>query len=241
MSTYVISDLHSHLDILKRFIADINPEDRVFCLGDAIDKGPDGIRVLDYIRTSDQITMLLGNHELMMIEFLKARRKYTQSFRSRLGIFSGDYNYLDKKSLWLDWNGGQSTFDDFMSLPVSQQMEIENYLNSLPVLLNLTVGDRDFVLVHAFPANFDGRDIYYLESGDDVNEYVWTREPHFHIEGKTVVTGHTIVQYYFGKNEVETDGQWYDIDLGLAMNSAVSQLAVLCLDDLKVSYYPLYE
>ena len=239
MATYVISDLHSHLNILKRFVSDIDPQDKVICIGDVIDKGPDGIRVLEYIRESSQITMTLGNHEVMMLDFLLAQSKYRSS-----GILDRYFlkkDYEAKGRLWQGWNSGKATYDDFMTLSDKRRAVITEYLMSLPLLLNEEVNGRKFVLVHAFPYNYQGKNVYYKECPDQVAEYVWNREPYFHIDGRIVVTGHTIVQYHYGNDKVETDGQWYDIDMGLAMNSAVSKLAALRLDDLSVTYYNLWE
>ena len=239
MATYVISDLHSHLNILKKFVSDIDKEDKIICIGDVIDKGPDGIRVLEYIMDSDQITMLLGNHEIMMLDFLEAQNRYRNS--SLLDRYFLKKEYEAKGRLWQGWNSGKATYDDFMTMSEKRRNEICDYLNSLALLKNVEVNGQQFVLVHAFPYDYQENDVYYKGCGDLVNEYVWTREPYFHIEGKIVITGHTIVQYHYGKDTIETDGQWYDIDMGLAMNSSVSRLAALCLDDMSVRYYNLID
>ena len=106
--------------------------------------------------------------------------------------------------------------------------------------MQLEVNQRQFVLVHSYPARIADRPyLYYEEVKDHINDFVWARDPYCKVEGKIVIVGHTIVQYEFRKDEVETDGEWYDIDLGLAMDCSLSKLAVLKLDDLSVRYYPL--
>ncbi len=107
-------------------------------------------------------------------------------------------------------------------------------------MLNVQVNDRDFLLVHAMPYEDNGiKNLYYGDVEADIEQYVWMRNPYCHVENKTVIVGHDIVQIEFRKKTIETDGQWYDIDLGLAMNNELSRLAVLCLDDLSVKYYDL--
>ena len=241
MATYVISDIHSHLSVLKDFLKDITEEDRVICLGDTIDKGPDGIRVLNLIRNDPRFTLLMGNHELMMLQFLMAEYNLQHlpkgSLTTRLRYLKA---YKEMEMLWLDWNDGMRTLRDFQSLSAEEQNDIHLYLYNLPVLMQLEVNQRQFVLVHSYPARIADRPyLYYEEVKDHINDFVWARDPYCKVEGKIVIVGHTIVQYEFRKDEVETDGEWYDIDLGLAMDCSLSKLAVLKLDDLSVRYYPL--
>ena len=69
MSTYVVSDLHGQFDIFMRLLekAHFSPDDKLYMLGDAIDRGPDGIKILQYVMNSENMEFLLGNHELMML------------------------------------------------------------------------------------------------------------------------------------------------------------------------------
>ena len=48
MSTYVISDIHGQYKAYKKMLREIDfkPEDTLYVLGDAIDRGPNGIKVL---------------------------------------------------------------------------------------------------------------------------------------------------------------------------------------------------
>jgi len=48
MSTYAISDLHGQYDIFEKLldVIDFSENDFLYVLGDAIDRGPDGIKIL---------------------------------------------------------------------------------------------------------------------------------------------------------------------------------------------------
>jgi diadenosine tetraphosphatase ApaH/serine/threonine PP2A family protein phosphatase len=61
--TALISDVHANLEALLAVLADIETRDceRIFCLGDAINYGPDPVRVLELVERLD--LMLMGNHE----------------------------------------------------------------------------------------------------------------------------------------------------------------------------------
>ena len=82
MATYVISDVHGHLADLRVVLGKaglVDAEDRwtggssrLWVLGDLVDRGPDGIGVVRLVRSlqqqaPDQVRVLLGNHESMML------------------------------------------------------------------------------------------------------------------------------------------------------------------------------
>lgn len=63
--TYVMSDIHGMAHLLKEMFGRISfsPEDRLYILGDLIDRGPDPAGVLDLVMGKKNITVLTGNHE----------------------------------------------------------------------------------------------------------------------------------------------------------------------------------
>lgn len=69
MSVYAVSDIYGQLDIflagLKKI--DLQADNQLYVIGDAIDRGPDGIRILQYIMEHPNIDLLIGNHELLML------------------------------------------------------------------------------------------------------------------------------------------------------------------------------
>ena len=71
---YVLSDIHGNAKNFDAILQQIclQPEDILYILGDVIDRHPDGIRILRKIMSMPNAKMLLGNHEYMMLEALKA-------------------------------------------------------------------------------------------------------------------------------------------------------------------------
>ena len=49
---YVVSDIHGYYDVFLKGIEtiDLKPTDTLYMVGDAIDRGPDGIEILKYIK-----------------------------------------------------------------------------------------------------------------------------------------------------------------------------------------------
>ena len=63
MKTALISDIHSNIEALHAVLADIEPRgvDRIFCLGDVVNYGPDPVECLKLVQRLD--LSLMGNHE----------------------------------------------------------------------------------------------------------------------------------------------------------------------------------
>lgn len=69
--TYVISDIHGCFDEFCHVLArsGFAANDRLFILGDAIDRGPQSVSVIKWLLNApSNVTYMLGNHELMMLE-----------------------------------------------------------------------------------------------------------------------------------------------------------------------------
>ena len=83
-STYVVSDVHGHLADLRGVLVGahlVDEDDRwaggdadLWVLGDLVDRGPDGIGVIRFIRSlqeqaRDHVHVLMGNHEALMLGY----------------------------------------------------------------------------------------------------------------------------------------------------------------------------
>ena len=64
---YVMSDIHGNKEAFDTVLSliDLQPEDHLYILGDVIDRGAHGIELLQQIRTMQNCTLLMGNHEYM--------------------------------------------------------------------------------------------------------------------------------------------------------------------------------
>jgi hypothetical protein len=90
-TTWVVSDVHGHLADLRHTLehAGLVAQDRwvaddatLWVLGDLVDRGPDGIGVVHYLRSlqqqaPEQVHVLMGNHEALML----GQRLFPQRFR----------------------------------------------------------------------------------------------------------------------------------------------------------------
>ncbi|MEO9574266.1 MAG: metallophosphoesterase [Roseobacter sp.] len=65
-----VGDIHGCVDLLERFIG-LEPAYPVICVGDYVDRGDHSAEVLNILHARPDIICLSGNHEEMMLDFLK--------------------------------------------------------------------------------------------------------------------------------------------------------------------------
>lgn len=70
MSVYAFSDIHGQRELFDQVMAEIGPDDTIYFLGDAIDRGPDGWAILKELMNDPRVIYIKGNHEDMMCNAL---------------------------------------------------------------------------------------------------------------------------------------------------------------------------
>ena len=67
---WVIGDVHGYFSTLQSLVEklELNENDAVVMLGDLIDRGPSSADVVNYVKSTENIHSIRGNHEQMMIE-----------------------------------------------------------------------------------------------------------------------------------------------------------------------------
>lgn len=233
MSIYACSDLHGNWDIYKNILNILKPEDTLYFLGDAADRGKDGFAIiLDMLSKKDQIKYIKGNHEDMLV---KAGEEY-------IGLRDGSINRRD-----LERNGGRDTFNDMIKEP--DFMSWINYIRNLPkidVYYNKTL-NLELVMTHAgFTPGIDG-----MSFRGDV-DFLWNRDHFFDVwptwiedfNNVIIVHGHTpiglmdeIVLDTYGYKEDEPGAFWYcgnhkvNLDVGAVWNDFTVLLNLDTLDE----------
>lgn len=220
---YVLSDIHGNKDAFDAVLSLINllPEDHLYILGDVIDRGEHGIELLQQIRTIPNCTLLLGNHEYMMIDCLRNPEDD------------------DKMLLWLD-NSCDETLQHLKGFSSEEMEDLLCYLEKLPAQETIVVNGKTYILVHAAPAElYDPEDTYY----DNCKEFmVWHRlKMTSQIpEGKIVVFGHTPTWHLrdslLSAPFIYHGSQMIGIDCGCGFPRRGGQLGCIRLEDM-TEYY----
>lgn len=69
---YAVSDLHGCYDRYRQLLdkLDLEEQDTLYVLGDALDRGPEGFQILSDMASRPQVVGPLGNHEAMALDAL---------------------------------------------------------------------------------------------------------------------------------------------------------------------------
>ena len=230
---YVSSDWHGvSYDKIKALLdkAGFCKDDYLFVLGDVIDRGEHGVELIKKIMFEPNIKLIRGNHEQMLIScaFLFDEITY-ESIR--------DLN-MTKMHLLTVWqsNGAEPTIAGLTKEHTSMREMILEYLMETPLYDTVSVGDRDFLLVHAgIGVHFDGRIKRLSECTDD--DLLWSR-PSLdtrYSDDFTTIFGHTPTDFYdlSYKGRILKTDTWIDVDTGAARGRMP---ALLRLDDMQEFY-----
>ena len=227
----MISDIHGYdIDGLKALFnnAGFGNRDYCFVLGDVIDRNSDGVKILQWMMDQPNIELILGNHELMMLNCDFLFKEITYSSISDLSE-----KEMEAFSLWKT-NGGLETIAELKKLPMEEIEYIMEYLGEAPLYDTVSVKNRDYLLTHSGLGNFDPKKKI---SDYTVEELVWHRpdlnEKYF--DGVTTIFGHTPTEYYgseFAGKPIMSD-TWINIDVGAAYGYPPM---LLRLDDMREFY-----
>ena len=143
---YVMSDIHGQKRRFDSVMKQINlqPDDTLYILGDVIDRNPDGIKILRQIMAMPNAKMLLGNHELMMMNALYYPPPEDEEWP--------DLYYGPKLSLWYR-NGGEITHNYLKHIKKTVRQEIFEYLEKLPLNIELTLNNRQSIPTQLFTSH----------------------------------------------------------------------------------------
>ncbi len=69
MATYVVGDPHGHFQTFLRLLshAGIGSGDRVLFVGDLVNRGPQSLEMLQWVRDNSHAEAVLGNHDIFML------------------------------------------------------------------------------------------------------------------------------------------------------------------------------
>lgn len=180
MATYAFSDLHGQYDLWRQIKEFCKPDDKLYFLGDAADRGEQGVRIIQELIADPRVTYLKGNHEYFIEQFFN------------------DAN-IDTLKLW-SRNGGDPTQRDLMALPEEELSTLLDKITNLPYSATY-INTQDEKIFMSHSGYYD-----YLESDSPLDKK-WNKilllQDREHI-GKTpvdtkkidyIVHGHTPVHY----------------------------------------------
>ncbi len=236
---YVVSDIHGMYDRYEKLLEVIafKDTDTLYLLGDVIDRGPDGIRIMQDIMKRKNVVMFLGNHEHMMLMHLAG---------------------LDTRSWTMPNNGGKVTLEDFLKLSREEREQIVLYLNDSYIVKHLCINGRRFALSHIGVFRDDKDRLTKKVTFRSSQDMVWGQ--HRYDPGNiryypeelcptTFISGHIITRryrnIYFDDDSIyeqifDNGCRYIDIDCGCALGMGAGYLACLSINEEGEISEPIY-
>lgn len=150
---FACSDIHGNFEVYKQVINKISENDKLYIIGDVIDRGSDGIKILLDIMQRDNVEFIIGNHEWMMLI-------------SILSDWDGRF-----VSIWTHpSNKGLVTKEAFMQLDEDTQDKLVKFLCNCNAVVKIEENNKVYNLIHGI---YDKRldDLTDLRIRSIVNDY----------------------------------------------------------------------
>lgn len=218
MGNFAVSDLHGCFTQWRQIQSFCKDSDRIFVLGDCVDRLATGFNTLKSVLNDPRTTMLCGNHEDMMA--------YTLAEERDEGI--ADFHF------WFS-NGGQETYDNWCQ--DGRKFEWITVIQHLPTHASyINIEGKEILMNHSGVMPKPG----YGMSTCGRQALLWDRkairEQKWHYdENQIIIHGHTPIPLMpqfkkFTDVEIEPGAFWYceghrcNIDTGSCWTGAVCLL-----------------
>lgn len=148
---FAVGDIHGHFELLDRLLDGIgfDPDrDRLFSLGDLVDRGPESPRAAEFL-DREWFHAIRGNHEQMLLDAVAEAAGETEGGATALWRLNG---------------GGW-----FFERPAAERAALCERVAALPVAMEVRVGNDAVGLVHGELPDRDWRGFAdgLVQSGDD--------------------------------------------------------------------------
>ena len=230
--TYVVSNLHGHLEEYKtllqtiRFSAD---RDVLYVLGDIVDYGPEPMALIEDMSYRLNVYPIAGEHDFTAVRMLSGYEKMQADMAKGK---APDQAFVSELTAWIK-DGGEPTLSAYRALDKDMQEGVMDYLSDMPLYEEVTVDGKDYLLLHTGIYDFTPDvELDWLEPDDFFSEPLDPTAHYF--DDKTIIVGHTPT----GEENGGADRIFYGngtvfIDCGLGRGG---RLACLRLEDGKEFY-----
>ena len=210
---FVVGDIHGYFLMLEKLLWQVSfdpQKDRLFSVGDLIDRGPESERAIEFINYH-WFHAIRGNHEQMLIDSV---------------------NDVQISRNWTTFNGG----DWWQKIPPHLHQRIRSVIEKLPMAIEINTAKGRVGLVHAdIPTGISWKDfVVQLDSDQDIiDQALWSRArfKQLQLMGRTqpvagidmIIFGHTPVS----KPVYESNVVYIDTGAAYPNDKALGTLTML--------------
>jgi serine/threonine protein phosphatase 1 len=217
MRVFVISDIHGNDELFRRSLKKVKlkKSDKLFILGDIIDRGKNSKGVLDTIflllDSGFDIECVKGNHEQMFLDSFSDNNMFNQ---------------------WM-LNGGDKTLMSFLTNSIHRIPT--KYVNFIKSFKN-HIEFKNFILVHA-ALNMNIENPF-----SDIQTILWERKPENFLnknwlKDRILIHGHTPKSKEFIINSIKNNDSIICIDNGnFLQREDYGSLAIINLENLDIEF-----
>jgi serine/threonine protein phosphatase 1 len=180
---FVCGDIHGCFGQLKQLMHDVGfneKTDRLFALGDLVDRGPNSLEALQWLQYP-WFHSIMGNHELLLLWSTQPPRlkKIMGDAYQAIVDLADEIDNTPKENYWNRYwgqiwfnNGGQWWHD----VSTDDRQQLIELMSKLPLVIELEIGDKVIGLVHADASVDNWQDITDQLSSISNDIADWTDE-----------------------------------------------------------------
>ena len=231
---YIVADIHGCYEEYRELLRKINfsANDRLYAVGDVVDRGPEPIKVLQDLMGRANATLIMGNHDFIFFTMMK---KFAVEIREDNYDCHLSLEDLLDYNLWMQ-DGGNVTAEQFRKLSKEEREEILAYLAEASLYEVLEHGDKEYILVHAGLSGFEvDKPLEEYELYELFEERADYSRRYYPDENTYLVTGHTPTFLIKGweKPEAYMENGHIALDCGCVGGG---KLAAYCIETGEVTY-----
>jgi len=203
---FVCGDIHGCFELLDEKLSEVsfNPQsDRLFSVGDIIDRGPDSEKALHYLQQK-WFYCIRGNHEQMMLDWCT---EYTSVFRNdafRFHVHNGGLWVANYLGISIQKLSEEMLLDEPIAERYPELNRWINAINKLPYAIEIKSPRKKIGIIHAeIPERINWPSLEAELNKPSVlysilfsRKYIHSRKrKNYHIKGiDEVYSGHTVVE-----------------------------------------------
>lgn len=211
---YVLGDIHGRFDLVYESLKEVKFDannDRLFCVGDLIDRGPYSKHVVDFLNLPF-VHAIKGNHEDMLLDYFETYPEATDEDFYHVGLRNGMTWFLDNTK--------------------EQRQEILDCLYNLPLVIEIESNRGLIGLVHAdVPKNLSWSEFKQEIINDNevvIETALWGRNRLLNELEQDIVglgrlyVGHTV------QEQIKKLGNVVALDTGAVFDRHLTMVNVVC-------------